>query len=156
MGYKPRSRPNDANDAVVLVRRRPGMYIGDTYDGSGLHHMLWEVLANSLDEHLSGHGSDIDIVLHADGSFAVADRGRGISIADERGRPFAERAFLELHNTATRDGHAPHVHVGSFGVGLAVVNRAQRVSSRGYLPRRWALESGFCAGSACPTSLQVR
>ena len=100
----------------ALVRSRPGMYIGDTSDTTGLHQLLWEVLANSLDEHLAGHCHHIRVTLHADDSVEVVDDGRGI--APERLR----RLCTTLHTTGTADAHTPHVHVGRGGAGLAVVN----------------------------------
>jgi DNA gyrase subunit B len=119
----------DCHNIVVLeglepVRKRPGMYIGDTSNGSGLHHMLWEVVANSLDEHLAGRADHIRVSV--EGSLAeVEDNGRGIPVErTARGVSVIEAILTQLHGGATRDGHWPHVHVspGGFGVGLAVVN----------------------------------
>lgn len=85
--------------------------------------MLWEVLANSLDEHFAGRARRIDVVLHADGAFSVTDDGGGISPEPgPHGACMIERAVTSLHGGPTRDGHSPHVHVGLHGVGLAVVN----------------------------------
>ena len=96
------------------------MYVGDPHDGSGLHHLLWEVLANSLDQFLTGSASVIDVTIHADESIEVTDDGAGVSIAPGHGSTFLEWA-LTSHHSATADGHAPHIHIGSRGVGLAAV-----------------------------------
>src|SRR5262245_55933810 len=109
--------------AAKVIRKRPGMFIGDTEDGSGLHHMLWEVVANSVDEHMAGHCAEIAVTLHATGSWAIRDEGRGIRLdVDDKGTRFAEAVLTKLHLTATGDGHRPHAHIGLFGVGLVVVN----------------------------------
>ncbi|WP_437617068.1 ATP-binding protein [Sorangium sp. So ce834] len=107
---------------VDAIRRRPGMYIGDVADGSGLAHLIWEIVANSLDQHLAGRCSRIDVVLQHDGSALVEDDGPGIPLVDVDGRPFAEVALTRFHTTPTFDGHAPHEHVGRWGVGLFVAN----------------------------------
>ena len=107
---------------VDAVRKRPGMYIGDVRDGSGLHHMVWEVVSNSIDEHLAGHCDRIDVAIAPDGSIAVEDNGRGFRFDSVDGKPFAEIALTSLHGTATLDGHAPHEHVGLLGVGVFVVS----------------------------------
>ncbi|WP_437534920.1 ATP-binding protein [Sorangium sp. So ce726] len=104
------------------IRRRPGMYIGDVADGRGLAHLIWELVANSLDQHLAGRCSRIDVVLQHDGSALVEDDGPGIPLVDVDGRPFAEVALTRFHATPTFDGHAPHEHVGLWGVGMFVVN----------------------------------
>jgi DNA gyrase subunit B len=107
---------------VASVRTRPGMYIGDTSDGSGLHHMLWEVVANALDEHLAGRATSIEVTCNEDGSVAVEDDGAGMPVHLVDGISFAQLALTTLHTTATLDGHAPHAHVGLHGVGIGVVN----------------------------------
>jgi DNA gyrase subunit B len=108
---------------LAIVRKRPGMYIGDADDGTGLYQLLWEVVANALDEHLAGHCRRVEVTLNHDGSVTVRDDGRGIPVApDESGKRFAERVLTELHDTPSRDGHHPHAHVGPGGAGLFVVN----------------------------------
>lgn len=97
------------------------MYIGNTWDGSGVAHMLWEVAANALDEHLAGHCDRIAIEVAEDGAISVEDNGRGIRVDEIDGVPFAERALTSFHAGPTFDGHAPHEHIGARGVGLFVV-----------------------------------
>ena len=108
---------------LEAVRRRPGMYIGDVRDGSGLHHMLWELVANALDEHLAGHAKRIRVSV--EGQVAeVEDDGRGLPIEPHPrlGISGVEAILTTLHAGATLDGHFPHVHVGLFGLGLGPVN----------------------------------
>ena len=105
------------------VKKRPGMYIGNTDDGSGLHNMLWEVFSNSLDLFMINKCSEITVILHSDNSVEVIDDGYGLPIHNIDGKTFVERIMTELHFTATYDGHAPHTHVGGIhGVGISVVN----------------------------------
>ncbi|MEM7353781.1 MAG: ATP-binding protein [Acidobacteriota bacterium] len=87
-------------------------------DASGLHHMVWEVVANSLDQFLAGRCSRVDVTLLADGAISVDDDGPGIRLDEVDGVSFAEHALTTHHNTPTLDGHAPHVHVGHVGLGL--------------------------------------
>ena len=104
-----------------VIRKRPGMYIGDTRDGSGLAHLVWEVVANAVDEHLAGACQQISVEIGADGAVTVEDDGRGFPLRLASGAPFAEVALTKFHATPTLDGHAPHAHVGKYGVGLVVV-----------------------------------
>lgn len=97
------------------------MYIGDTHDGSGLIHMLWEVVANPLDEHMAGHCNRIAIEIGEDGAVSVEDNGRGIRLDVVDGVSFAEKAMTSFHAGPTLDGHAPHEHIGARGVGLFAV-----------------------------------
>ena len=107
--------------ALEAIRRRPGMYIGDIRNGSGLVHMLWEVVANALDEHLAGHCDRIAIEVAEDGAISVEDNGRGIRLDAVDGVSFAEKALTSFHTGPTLDGHAPHEHIGTRGVGLFAV-----------------------------------
>lgn len=100
------------------VRKRPGMYIGDTRDGSGLAHMVWEVVANAIDEHLAGACRHLGVEIADTGAVTVEDDGRGFPLQLASGEPFAELALTTFHATPTIDGHAPHVHVGRYGLGL--------------------------------------
>jgi DNA gyrase subunit B len=141
----------DTPDIVASIRKRPGMYVGDVVDGSGLRHLLWEVVGNAVDEHLAGFCRSIHVTLHEGGAATIDDDGRGIPVeplAD--GVPFLTSVLTTSHDSPTFDGHGGHVHLDGAGLGLIVVSALSREvvveSARGGRLHRQVFGAGVAIG----------